>query len=131
MVEYLENEMTDFNLPTAEIDENFHYKISPHRQIDDFCRMRLYALQSDRPICVLTELKHSGMSVTNAVEKIIPQVQQAYNLKPNTLYIEHYDNDSFYSDNEPATFDALDLDKDKPTWRRLDREELMRLFAFS
>ena len=84
-------QLGNFKLPEAELDEHFHYKISRGRKIDDFCRIRLYALKSDRPVCVLTELKNSGMSVTNAIELIVLQACDAYNLGFNTLFIEHYD----------------------------------------
>ncbi len=52
------------------------------------------------------------MSVTNSVEKIIPQLIQLFKnegnpLPESTIFIEHYDADSYERDNREEDFSAL------------------------
>lgn len=85
--------MNNITLPQTNLDDIFHYKLNKYRKIDDHCRIRIYR-QKSPTVVILTELKNSGMSVTNAVEFIIPQVKWVFEQENNplpedTIFIEH------------------------------------------
>lgn len=118
--------------PLPTIDDIFHYKIGRNRQIDDRCRIRIYRGKRTA-ICILTELKDSGMSVTNSVEKIIPQLFQLFQdegnpLPENTIFIEHYDEDSYERDNREEDFSLVRLDESyRPSWSPLSTNQVLDL----
>ena len=121
------------NLPKADIDDIFHYKLNIYRQIDDHCRIRIYR-QANKTICILTELKNSGMSVTNCVEMIVPQIfwlfQQENNPLPeDTIFIEHYDRDSYYGDDEDESFDIIKINNGRVIWQRISFQNVFDLIG--
>jgi hypothetical protein len=76
------------------------------------------------------------MSVTNSVEFIIPQlerfllIEKSVIIKPNCIYIEHYDRDSYYNpEDNRETFDRVQLLQGRPGWSRLTSDEVFLLLA--
>lgn len=127
--------MNNILLPEADVDDIFHYKLNKYRQIDDHCRIRIYR-QTKQTICILTELKNSGMSVTNSVEFIIPQVKWLFEQENNplpedTIFIEHYDRDSYYDCGLNETFDIITLKNGSPLWNRVTPQTVFDLVAVS
>ena len=119
------------NLPTADLDDIFHYKLNKYRQIDDRCRIRIYR-RTKSTICIMTELKNSGMSVTNAVEFIIPQIKWLFKqennpLPENTIFIEHYDRDSYYGHGDDETFEIVTLKNHRPLWNPVTFTQVLNL----
>ncbi|MGL5833221.1 MAG: hypothetical protein ACRC1Z_08310 [Waterburya sp.] len=120
-------------LPPADLDDIFHYKLSPHRQIDDHCRIRIYR-RATKIICIMTELKNSGMSVTNCVEKIIPQIfwlfeQENNPLPKNTIFIEHYDPDSYNLEHTTEDFSVVTINNAKPCWQSISPAKILELLT--
>ena len=120
-------------LPSADIDDIFHYKLSPGRTIDDRCRIRIYR-RPQKTICIITELPNSGMSVTNCIEKILPQIfwlfkQESQPLPENTIFIEHYNNQSYEGRDYPDSFDLVSIENNQPFWQSLSFSQLTKLLA--
>ena len=115
-------------LKQAYLDFDFSYKVQ-NRPFENSCRVRFFNLQPQ--VIVLTELKGGGMSVTNSVEHIIPQlerfllIEKTIAVQCDCVFIEHYDENSYYApeDNE-ETFDRVFLLDNRPGWRRLTKNEV-------
>ena len=69
----MENNNLQQLLQTADLDVEFSYQVST-KQFNNACRVRFFNRQPQ--IIILTELKNSGMSVTNSIEFIIPQLER-------------------------------------------------------
>lgn len=120
-------------LPRADVDDIFHYKLSPHRQIDDHCRIRIYRRQH-RTICIITELKNSGMSITNCLEKIIPQIFWLFEhdnnpLPQNTLFIEHYNSDSYEPKHTDEDFSLVTINHGQPSWQSIPPTKVLEFLT--
>lgn len=120
-------------LKQADLDIEFYYSVN-NKSLKNACRVRLY--QRNPQVVILTELKGCGMSVTNSVEFIIPQVERflliekGIIIKPDTVYVEHYGKDSgFYSENNEETFDRVMLLNNRPGWSRLSLNEVAILLS--
>jgi hypothetical protein len=104
------------------IDTVYQYK--PYWHFDQSrCRLRIYERQGST-VAVLTELAdNDGMSVTNAIEWLLPQVAKQYELPSDTIWIEHYEPQQGL----PESYDLVSLASGAPTWRRLSGDELQAL----
>ena len=75
-----------------EVNGRFEF-VAPNG-IDSACWLRIWTLK-DQPmkwLVLMTELeKNPGMSVTNAIETIVLEVMEEYDLDPDKcLFVEHY-----------------------------------------
>lgn len=122
-------------LQTAYLDFEFGYKVPSKFLPDNACRVRLFDKQQNNlainsQVIILTELKGRGMSVTNSVEFIIPQLEyyllteKAIVIRTDCIYIEHYDQDSYYDSSQKETFDRVMLLNSRPGWSRLSTDEI-------
>ena len=116
----------------AVLDFEFIYKVRG-KPFDNACRVRLYNNQPQ--IIILTELKERGMSVTNSVEFIIPQlerfllVEKSILVHHDCIYIEHYDKESLHDKCEEETFDRVILLDNRPGWSRLTFDQVFLLLS--
>ena len=120
-------------LDRADLDFEFPYKVR-NKPFENACRVRLFKNQPQ--VILLTELKDRGMSVTNSVEFIIPQLEQFLLIKKSILvksdciYIEHYDRDSWHApENNSESFDRVVLLENRPGWSRLSKNEVLLLLT--
>lgn len=120
-------------LNRATVDFKFSYQVT-NKPFNNACRVRFFNNQPQ--VILLTELKGHGMSVTNSVEFIIPQlerfllIEKSVIIKPNFIYIEHYDRDSYYNpEDNRETFDRVQLLQGRPDWSRLTSDEVFLLLA--
>ena len=119
-------------LETAYLNFEFNYKVRGKPFINA-CRVRFFDKQPQ--VVILTELKGHGMSVTNSVEYIIPQLEKFLLLEKgiliqtNCIYIEHYDQNSYHTPSNQESFDRVILLDNRPGWNSLKREEVFLLLA--
>ena len=116
-----------------QLDFIFNYKI-PYGRDNNFCRVRYYS-DPQHQVLIMTELKNSGMSVTNSVEHIVSQLkdyflrQEGIRIKDNCLFIEHYEKE-FYNNSYPEEFSLIKFDADnKPDWSVLSEDNIRNILV--
>lgn len=86
--------------------EKFEYE--GYHGCESFCKVEIYG-KNKLALVVMTELKNNpGTSVTNRSEAIASMVVTRYGLAPSrTLFIEHYDHNSYHGGNDKPTYSMV------------------------
>lgn len=105
------------------VDTIHRYKLPPGSGIEARCRVQVHRHEG-QTVAIVTELPdNTGMSVTNAVEWLLPALAEQYGLPDGTVWIEHYER----LHGEPDTYDLVTLRGGSPSWRRLALEQVEAL----
>ena len=129
-------------LNEAHLDFEFAYKVH-NKSLKNACRVCFFDNQPQ--VILLTDLRGRGMSVTNSVEYIIPQlerfliIEKSIPVQCDCIYIEHYDKESWNDlENIRETFDRVTFFKNDPewsnkltpSWSRLTENEVLNLISY-
>lgn len=71
----------------------------------------------DKKVAIITELKsNKGMSVTNCITRLTSYLKKVYNLADDTVWVEYYEGERYYS--------IVEFQEGSPTWLYLDKKDL-------
>ena len=121
------------------LTDSVQFRFAPFSREGAICQVRIFWPASKQsPVVVITELpENKGMSVTNAIAQIIPELEKAFELPAGTVFVEHYPDRRPVGSKDGTleeSFDEVQLmdgedGQVRPQWRRLDKEKFFRVLG--
>ena len=118
------------------LTDSVDYRFTPYAKQEAICHVRIYRPGGSPPVVVITDLPgNEGVSVTNAIEQIVPELEKVFELPTKTMWVEHYPDRRPVGSKDGTleeSFDEVQLmdgedGQVRPQWRRLDKEKFFRV----
>ncbi|MBX3048422.1 MAG: hypothetical protein KIT46_04585 [Anaerolineales bacterium] len=117
------------------LTDNLRYRYAStwSGKADAVCQVRIFAPAGKPSVVVVSELaENTGTSVTNACERLVAELQKAFELPADTVWVEHWREDGRMPRSAWGTGESFDVIEllglpGVRRWRRLSPEKMAAL----